>query len=161
MWGDRWTGTLGALGWSTLAPLGLMDPSAAQTAQPSASGVPVQWPNQMVAPLAMWPGGGLMPMGSIAPQGLMPFAATPSVDAEAKVFSDFLGAANAALMLKFYDYLNANSPRYAQLSSLAGLVRQAAEAYQAKNQNQAFTLLYQAYRAVAALRMAQPDLPTV
>jgi hypothetical protein len=91
----------------------------------------------------------------------MPLAAPAPVDVEAKVQGDFLGAANAALMLKFYDYLNANSPRYAQLSSLAGLVRQAAEAYQAKNQSQAFALLYQAYRAIAALRASQPDLPTL
>jgi hypothetical protein len=102
-------------------------------------------------------GGTTATVGAAPPQ--TPAALTPQ--AEVGALNDLLGGASAGLIKRLYEYLNANSQQYQQLTSLIPLVSDAATAFQGRNYQQSFAQTYQAIRALAALRTAQPAMPQI
>ena len=56
-------------------------------------------------------------------------------------------------------YLETHAERHAELQSCVGLVTEALNRFAASDFAQAFALIWQTYRTLAALRAANPELP--
>ena len=106
------------------------------------------------------PGGaiaGVFPLQAVP--GTVPVQGTPNVELEA--MNSFMKEATSNLIRKLHDYLDKNSQQYSQLADCAQLVRQAVEAYGARDYARAFTQLYQAYRFITVLRSGRPEIPSL
>jgi len=56
-------------------------------------------------------------------------------------------------------YLETNAGRHAELQNCVGIVTHAVHTFAARDYAQAFALIFQAYRMIAALRAVNPQLP--
>jgi hypothetical protein len=101
--------------------------------------------------------GGVLPFQAVP--GTVPVQGTPNVELQA--INSFMQEATSNLIRKLHDYLDKNSQQYSQLADCAQLVRQAVEAYSARDYARAFTQLYQAYRFITTLRSGRPEIPSL
>jgi hypothetical protein len=99
--------------------------------------------------------GGVLPFQAVP--GTVPVQGTPNVELQA--MNSFMQEATSGLIRKLHDYLDKYSQQYSQLADCAQLVRQAVEAYGARDYGRAFTQLYQAYRFITTLRSGRPEIP--
>lgn len=78
---------------------------------------------------------------------------------ELQALNEFLQRAAATSIQQLFQYLEQNAPQFTQLSALLPVVSQAIEAFRTQDHAQAFTLAFQASRAITLLRTQTPDLP--
>jgi hypothetical protein len=94
---------------------------------------------------------------NFAPANL--FIQNPLIDQQAAVA--FIEDITADTLRNLSGYLEAHAEQHGELERCVGLVTQAARCFAAREYAQAFELIWQAYRVVAAARAANPQLPPV
>jgi hypothetical protein len=87
---------------------------------------------------------------------LMP---NPALDHQAAV--SLVGDITADSLRNLSAYLEANAGRHAGLESCVPIVTQAARSFAARDYAQAFNLIWLAYRVIATIRAADPQIPPV
>jgi hypothetical protein len=85
---------------------------------------------------------------------LMP---NPALDHQAAV--SLVGDITADSLRNLSAYLEANAGRHAGLENCVPIVTQAARSFAARDHAQAFNLIWLAYRVIATIRAADPQLP--
>jgi hypothetical protein len=85
---------------------------------------------------------------------LMP---NPALDHQAAV--SLVGDITADSLRNLSAYLEANAGRHAGLENCVPIVTQAARSFAARDYAQAFNLIWLAYRVIATIRAADPQLP--
>jgi hypothetical protein len=88
-----------------------------------------------------------------------PAVQNPIVDHQAAV--SFVEDITADSLRNLSTYLDAHAEHYSELGSCVAVVTQAASCFAMRDYAQAFGLIWQAYRVIAAARMANPKLPTL
>jgi hypothetical protein len=88
-------------------------------------------------------------------------AAQQAANVEAQATSGFMQDAASNAIRKLYEYVNANSQKFNQLSTVMPVLGQAVESYRLRDFVSAFSQAFQAYRAVCLLRTTVPDLPAL
>jgi hypothetical protein len=88
-----------------------------------------------------------------------PAAPNPVVDHQAAV--SFVEDITADSLRNLSTYLDAHAEHYSELGPCVAVVTQAARCLAMRDYAQAFGLIWQAYRVIAAARMANPQLPTL
>jgi hypothetical protein len=88
-------------------------------------------------------------------------AAQQAANVEAQATSGFMQDAASNAIRKLYDYVNANSPKFNQLSTVMPALGQAVESYRLRDFASAFSQAFQAYRSVCLLKATVPDLPAL
>ena len=91
------------------------------------------------------------------PAGLM--IQNPMLDHQAAV--NLVEDVTASSLRTLSSYLEANLERNAGLQGCVPLVTQAAQCFAARDFAQAFELIWQSYRLITMLRVADPQLPSV
>ena len=114
------------------------------------------------------PLGSLGPLGPLGPHGplgpLGPFGApgssgNPALDQQAAV--TFVEDITADSLRALSSFLEAQEGRYPGLETCVPIVTRAAQSFATRDYAQAFNLIWQAYRVIAAVRAANPQLPPV
>jgi hypothetical protein len=98
------------------------------------------------------------------PFGLGPFSPSlsmpnPALDQQAAI--TFVEDITAESVRALSSYLETHSGRFAGLDSCQPIVTRAAQCRLARDYAQAFDLIWQVYRVVAALRAANPEVPPI
>jgi hypothetical protein len=106
--------------------------------------------------------GQLGPLGQPGPLG--PFGApgssgNPALDQQAAV--TFVEDITADSLRALSSFLEAQEDRYPGLETCVPIVTRAAQSFAMRDYAQAFNLIWQAYRVIAAVRAANPQLPPV
>jgi hypothetical protein len=107
--------------------------------------------------------GSFLPFAA-GPGGLQQAGATAQqqpANIEAQVMSDFMQDAASNAIRKLYDYVNANSQKFSQLSGVTVTLGQAVESYRTRDYASAFSQAYQTHRSICLLRTVVPDLPAL
>lgn len=94
-------------------------------------------------------------------QAAAPQVAQQTANVEAQAINGFLQDAASNAIRKLYEYVNANSQRFNQLSGVAPLIGQAVESYRNRDYASAFSKSYQTYRYIHLLRVSVPELPAL
>jgi hypothetical protein len=81
----------------------------------------------------------------------------PALDHQAAV--NLVGDITADSLRNLSAYLEANAGRHAGLENCVPIVTQAARSFAARDYAQAFNLIWLAYRVIATIRAADPQLP--
>jgi hypothetical protein len=84
-------------------------------------------------------------------------APNPALDHQAAV--NLVGDITADSLRTLSTYLEAHAARHAGLESCVPIVTQAAHRFAARDYTQAFDLIWLAYRAIEAIRAADPQIP--
>jgi hypothetical protein len=93
-------------------------------------------------------------LGQGNPVGVAP---NPVVDHQAAV--SFVEDITADSLRNLSTYLDAHAEHYSELGPCVAVVTQAARCFAMRDYTQAFGLIWQAYRVIAAVRIANPKLP--
>jgi hypothetical protein len=88
-----------------------------------------------------------------------PVAPNPIVDHQAAV--SFVEDITADSLRSLSTYLDAHAEHHSELGSCVAVVTQAARCFAVRDYAQAFGLMWQAYRVIAAARLANPQLPAL
>lgn len=88
-----------------------------------------------------------------------PVAPNPVVDHQAAV--SFVEDITADSLRNLSTYLDAHAEHHSELGPCVAVVTQAARYFAMRDFTQAFGLIWQAYRVIAAARIANPQLPTL
>lgn len=91
----------------------------------------------------------------IGPLGFVPQSATLDHQAATSFVEDIIADRLRALST----YLETHSKQYSGLEACMPLVNQAVQCYTGRDYTQAFNLIWQAYRSIAALQAVNPQLP--
>jgi hypothetical protein len=83
----------------------------------------------------------------------------PALDHQAAV--SLVGDITADSLRNLSAYLEANAGRHAGLENCVPIVTQAARSFAARDYAQAFNLIWLAYRVIATIRAADPQIPPV
>jgi hypothetical protein len=122
-------------------------------------------PGLNVPRFAPFDASGLMQQSVFAsPLMLSPLAAAATATApniELQALNGFLHDVSACSIRKLYDYLDKNNERYTALSNCVPIVQQAVESYRTRDYARAFSVAYDAYRYITALKTTVPDLPNL
>ena len=86
-----------------------------------------------------------------------PALANPALDRQAA--ENFIGDIITEQLRTLSAYLEANAGQYAGLQNSVPIVTQAAHRFAARDYAQAFNLIWLAYRAIEAARLADPKVP--
>jgi hypothetical protein len=86
-------------------------------------------------------------------------AQNPLIDQQAAV--SFVEDITADTLRNLSAYLDAYAEQYSELDRCVTLVTQAARCFAARDYNQCFELIWQAYRVIAAARSMNPQLPSL
>ena len=86
-------------------------------------------------------------------------APNPALDHQAAV--NLVGDITADSLRNLSAYLEANAGRHAGLENCVPIVTQAARSFAARDYAQAFNLIWLAYRVIATIRAADPQIPPV
>ena len=82
---------------------------------------------------------------------------SPLIDQQAAV--NFVEDITADLLRNLSTYLELHAERHQELAPCVALVTQAARSFSMRDYSQAFGLIWQAYRVIAAARSVNPQLP--
>jgi hypothetical protein len=99
------------------------------------------------------------PMFQLGPFGAPMPAPNPALDQQAAV--NFVEDVTAESLRALSIYLETHAGRYAGLETCVPIVTRSAQCFAARDYAQAFGLIWQAYRVIAAVRAANPQLPPV
>ena len=103
--------------------------------------------------------GQLGPLGQLGPFGTPGPSDNPALDQQAAV--TFVEDITADSLRALSSFLEAQEGRYPGLETCVPIVTRAAQSFAARDYAQAFNLIWQAYRVIAAVRAANPQLPPV
>ena len=88
-------------------------------------------------------------------------AATPNPALDQQAAINFVEDITADSLRALSTFLEAQEGRYAGLETCVPIVTRAAQCFAMRDYAQAFSLIWQAYRVIAAVRAANPQLPPV
>jgi hypothetical protein len=105
------------------------------------------------------PSGQLGPFGTLGPFGAPGSSANSALDQQAAV--TFVEDITADSLRALSSFLEAQEGRYPGLETCVPIVTRAAQSFAMRDYAQAFNLIWQAYHVIAAVRAANPQLPSV
>ena len=97
--------------------------------------------------------------GPLGPFGASGSSANPALDQQAAV--TFVEDITADSLRALSSFLETQEGRYPGLDTCVPIVTRAAQSFAMRDYAQAFNLIWQAYRVIAAVRAANPQLPPV
>ena len=111
---------------------------------------PQGFPSQILEPPFQAGPGNFVGLGNV-------MVSNPALDHQAAV--NLVGDITADSLRTLSTYLEAHAPRHAGLESCVPIVTQAAHRFAARDYAQAFDLIWMTYRAIEAIRAADPQVP--